>query len=138
MEGPPVYESGINATPVERPATPIRYQDLVQDLSVLRLKEASDKDQLLSLPNLSTQTLKDNLLLWAQKKFPPAFPFYKFAFRAPERCSDGISRSVSEYISYLVNTSFYDLLQPLRSRLSDFVVSYATTGDEILLVVSLP
>ena len=134
----PVYEPGTNVIPPERPKTPISLQDLLNDVAVLKSNEALHKDALLSLQNLSTQYLKEKLLVWAGQQFPNAFVFHTLPVKAPTKCSDGISRGLAEYVTFVSGNNMQTLLLPLQERLSDFSVSFATTGDEIVLVISKP
>jgi hypothetical protein len=54
----------------------------------------------------------------------------------PETCSDGVKRSLSEYVTFLTEKTMPELIAGLQARLPDITVSFATTGPEILIVVT--
>jgi hypothetical protein len=136
QEEPPVYESGIDATPVEPEITKIYLSDILNDVDVVKEKERVDRSSLQSILALSTETLRSALIRWAQLECPNAHPIYRVTVIPPASCSDGVTRNLDGYVTYLTGSPMSDFLEPLRVRLPDITVSFATTGPEILIVVS--
>jgi hypothetical protein len=124
--------------PTVRPPTPIFLSDVLASVEVIAAAEAAHKDALLSIGAMTTETLRTILVQWAQKGFPNAFVMQTIPIRPPERCSDGVHRSLSEYVSFVTGSTMQALLSGLQARLPDFSVSFASAGTDILIVVSKP
>ena len=47
-----------------------------------------------------------------------------------------MARSLSDYVTFVTGQTMTELIAPLQARCPEFVISFATTGPEILVVVS--
>lgn len=121
---------------VPTPPPLITLADILAATEVVTQKETQDRSALESIGTISFDTLRTTLIQWAKAGFPNASPLYTIAITPPDACSDGVTRSLSEYVTFLTGKTMAELIAPLQARCPDFVVSFATTGPEILIVVS--
>jgi hypothetical protein len=123
--------------PVEPvPEAPVAIEDLLNDVFVIQQKESSDKASLLGVSNLSAASLRPMLVSWAGQGFPNAYPILDLSIQPPAKCSDGVARSLADYIEFVSGKSLAEHVAVLQSRMTGIVVSYAWTGQTILIVVS--
>lgn len=122
--------------PLAGHAPQITLADILAASEVVTQKETQDRSALQSIGTISFETLRVTLIQWAKAGFPNASPLYSVAITPPETCSDGVKRSLSEYVSYLTGQTMQELIAPLQARCPEFVISFATTGPEIVIVVS--
>jgi hypothetical protein len=122
--------------PPPQPPPTITLADILAATEVITQKETQDRNALESIGTISFDALRMTLIQWAKAGFPNASPIYAVAITPPDTCSDGVKRGLVDYISYLTGKTMTELIEPLQTRCPDFAVSYATTGPEILVVVS--
>ena len=127
---------GSNIAIIPTPPPPIRLEDILSSQQLLCQQETADKTALESIGTISYDTLKPRLIQWASAGFPNAYVIYDIPMRAPPLCSDGVARSLQDYIEFVSGTSIAAHVSVLQARLPDFVVSYAYSGYSILIVVS--
>ncbi len=132
--GEVVDVSGIAVVPTPPPQ--ITLADILAATEIIEQKETQDKAALESIGLISFETLRTTLIQWAKSGFPNASPIYSVAISPPPVCSDGVTRALSEYVTFLTDKTMTELIAPLQARCPEFVVSFATTGPEILVVVS--
>jgi len=121
---------------VPTPPPQITLADILAAAEIVAQKEAQDKAMLESIGTISFETLRVTLIQWAKNGFRNATPIYSVAITPPETCSDGVHRGLGEYIEFVSGQTMTDLIAPLQARCPEFVISFATTGPEILIVVS--
>lgn len=121
---------------VPTPPPQITLADILAATEVLTQKEAQDKSTLDSIAGISFESLRTSLIQWAKTGFPNAHPLLVLPIVPPSVCSDGVARGVADYIVFLTGSTLAELIAPLQARCPDFVISFATTGPEILIVVS--
>ena len=122
--------------PPPQPPPTITLADILAATEVITQKESEDRSRLESIGTISFETLRTTLIQWAKAGFPNASPIYAVAITPPDTCSDGVKRSLTDYLVYLTGKTITELIAPLQARCPEFVISYATTGPEILIVVS--
>ena len=132
--GEVVDVSGVAIVPTPPPQ--ITLADILAASEVVTQKEAQDKSVLESIGTISFETLRAALIQWAKAGFPNASPLYSVGITPPDTCSDGVRRSLSDYVPFVTGKTMTELIAPLQARCPEFVVSFATTGPEILVVVS--
>ncbi len=128
--------NGMYTPSAPAPPPQITLADILAASEVVTQKEAQDKAALESIGTISFETLRVTLIQWAKAGFPNASPLYSVAITPPETCSDGVKRTLSDYVSFVSGKTMAELIAPLQARCPEFVVSFATTGPEILIVVS--
>jgi hypothetical protein len=123
--------------PVEPvPEAPVAIEDLLNDVFVIQQKEASDKSILEGINGLTAGTLRSMLVSWAAQGFPNAYPLLDLTIQPPSKCSDGVTRSLADYITFVSGKSLGEHVAVLQSRMTGITASYAWTGQTILIVVS--
>ena len=132
-EPSPSYE--FSFAPAPAPA-PISLADIVNAVEVLRQKEAADKAALDSIGNASFESLRSKLVAWASQGFPNAYPLMEVAVTPPEQCSDGVVRTLTDYIVFCSGKTISEHVALLQAKLTDMTVSFANMGPAIAIVVS--
>ena len=122
--------------PPPQPPPTITLADILAATEVVTQKESEDRSRLESIGTMSFDALRTTLIQWAKAGFPNATPIYAVAITPPDTCSDGVKRGLADYLVYLTGKTMTELIAPLQARCPEFVISYATTGPEILIVVS--
>lgn len=123
-------------TPPSTVPQTITLNDILSDISLIASKESADKATLESIQTVSFDTLRTALVRWAGLGFPNAYSVYEIVITPPSICSDGISRSLSDYISFCSSKTIHDHVAVLQRRLPDITVSFLYTGSSIQIVVS--
>ena len=118
------------------PPDTLTLADLENDHTVLLAKERADGDAVRSLGSMSVLSFKPVLLLWYAKGCPPAYPIYQLPVSPPLRCSDGVVRTLSDYIEFCSGTTMREQIALLQQNLPDIQVSFANLQGSVALVVS--
>jgi hypothetical protein len=118
------------------PLPTISIQDILGSVEVSQNRESEDKAKLEAIGVISFETLRSSLLQWATKGFPNAYTIYEVPMTPPNVCSDGVSRSLPDYIVFCSGKTINEHVDVLQQRLIDIAVSFAYTGSVILIVVS--
>lgn len=114
----------------------ISIDDILNDIEVVRQKEATDKDTLEGIATIPAETLRQKLVSWATQGFPNAWTLQEVVVQPPAQCSDGVARSLADYISFVSGKSIGDHIVDLQTRLTGITAGYAWSGTSILIVVS--
>lgn len=125
-------------TPAEPtpPPPPINIDDLLNDVAVLQQKEAADKSTLDGISGISSDVLRQKLVTWATQNFPNAWTLMEITVVPPAQCSDGVARSLTDYITFVSGKTLAEHVAALQARMSGITASFAWTGQTILIVVS--
>lgn len=115
----------------------VSIDDIMSYQSVLVQRE-KDTELLLtnSVLNVSASSLKPILLQWATAGFPSCFVLLELEINTPPVCSDGVSRSVSEYINFCLGDASRQLYTTLTSKLPGCLISYAIVGIKFTVYIS--
>lgn len=135
VSGSSVYTSG--PTGPSAPPT-LTLADIVAAQEVLVQREANDKSKLESVGAISINELRTKLIGWAVAGFPNNYVIHTLDITPPPLCSDGVARSLPEYIQFCSGKSFADLLVGLQAMLPDITVTYSTTPPQIFVMVLNP
>lgn len=109
--------------------------DLLADHDVVLAKEAADKALLDSIGGQSVQGLKPKLLEWMMKGKPDGFPILSLDVKPPAQCSDGVNRSLPDYIEFCSGKSIVEHVGLLQAKLPDITVSFANLGGMVCVTV---
>ena len=125
-------------TLVVEPAAPIEtitLADIMGSREVLIKKEAEDRAILESIGTIGSDTLRGQLIQWASIGFPNAYSIKSISITPPQVCSDGMTRSLADYIQYCSTRTIQEHIAVLQARLPDIFVSFSFTGISISIVL---
>ena len=123
------------APPVDPVPDVLTLADLLADHEFVLAKEAADAALLDSIGGQSVQGLKPKLLEWLMKGRPDGFPILSLDIKPPEQCSDGVTRSLPDYIEFCSGKSIQDHVGLLQAKLPDILVSFANIGGMVSVTV---
>jgi hypothetical protein len=118
------------------PPPPITIDDLLQSIEVVQQKESVDKSVLDNIGSISSSDLKTKLIAWAVAGFPNVYEIYQVTIVPPETCSDGVQRSLSDYIFFCSGKTIHEHVAVLQEKVTNITVSFANMGTHISIVVS--
>jgi hypothetical protein len=121
---------------IESPPVVITLDELIQSHGAVLAKEVLDKSTVSVLLNENGDTLRTSLFQWAALGFPTAHIIKTFTLDPPNVCSDGISRSISEYFMYCLGTDMVTLLEKLKSVTQGMNFSYSFLENTLRIHVS--
>lgn len=110
--------------------------DLLGDREVLLAKETADRIILETIGGQSTSTLKPKLIDWVIKGYPNVYPILNVCIQPPPSCSDSVSRSLTDYITFCSGKTINEHVAILQAKLPDIIVSFSYDGASISIVVS--
>ena len=114
----------------------ITVAELLSSQQLLLQKEATDSATLGGIGSMSTETLRARLIQWASAGFPNAYTIYTVVIAPPTLCSDGVSRTLADYITFCSGKTIQEHVALLQAKVDDIQVSFAYTGSEIMIVVT--
>jgi len=123
---------------VSPPAPPpdiLTMSDLLNDQSVVVSKEQADKTLLETIGAQTVSNLRPKLVEWVLKGQPSAFPLLSLDIQPPACCSDGVSRSLHDYIQFCSGKSISEHVGLLQVKLPDISVSFANISGMTTIVV---
>jgi hypothetical protein len=124
----PAYVPPPDASPsqpaVDAPFEVIRLDEILGVVDVQKRREDEDASRLQQIANPNLVDIRNRLVQWGSLGFVGSCTLFSIAITTPERCSDGVVRSLSEYIQFVSGKTIYEHLDLLRLRLPDFVVSF--------------
>jgi hypothetical protein len=118
------------------PPPVISMTDILSSVELLTQKEATDKSTLESIGAIPFDDLKSKLLTWGTLGFPNIYEIYRVAITPPTVCSDGVSRSLGDYIEFCSGKPIQDHVAVLQQRVQDMTISFTNMGTYIGIVVT--
>ena len=115
----------------EVPLEVIRLDDILSVPEVRRQREAADNAILQTIANPNLGEIRNRLVQWATGGFVGDCTLFAISIEAPDVCSDGVTRSLSDYILFVSGKTIQEHTDLLRVRLPDFVVSFVWLGSVI-------
>lgn len=122
----------------ERPPPPpdiLTFADIETDHAILVAKEAADGTAIRSIGTISVLGLKSVFVDWYSKGCPNSFPVYAVTVSPPSVCSDGVVRSLPEYVTFCSGAPIQDHVALFQAKLPDIRVSYANLQGAISVIV---
>jgi hypothetical protein len=110
--------------------------DILGEQSVLVAKEQADGDAIRSLGTASVLGLKPVFVEWASKGFPDNYPLLTIQVTPPPVCSDGVVRSLPDYIIYCAGNPLSHYIDLLQAKLPDIRVAYANLSGSLAAILS--
>ena len=109
---------------------------LVTQQSLALAQENADRASLLPLSSPSSYVFTPALQAWASAGFPALGTLVTFTFNPPSPCSDGTTRTVYEYVSYLLGKDLGPATVALDAQFLGITVGYILQGNTVRLCVS--
>ena len=110
--------------------------DILGEQSVLIAKEQADGAAIRSFGTASVLGLKPVFVEWASKGFPDNYPLLTVQVTPPPVCSDGVVRSLPDYIVFCAGNPLSHYIGLLQAKLPDIRVSYANLGGSLAAILS--
>jgi hypothetical protein len=104
---------------------------------LLEQKEAADKATLDAIGSISYDDLRTRLIAWGRNGFPNASPLQTVTVFPPTVCSDGVTRTLEDYIQFCSGKTIAEHVARLQAKVSsDICVGFANVGGAIAIVVT--
>jgi hypothetical protein len=124
------------STGTAEPQLVVDIDELLNSYGVVQLKETADRATLSTLLNENRDTLRPQMFVWAAQGFPPTHVIQKFTVSPPSICSDGVARSVYDYIVYLLGKDFAEIIASIQALCVGVQISYSFLGNTLRIHVS--
>ena len=111
-------------------------EDLLSDSEVLAQQEQKHKTDIEGISSMTTTSLKPVLLQWAKQGFPGLFEIYRLTITPPTVCSDGIVRSLGDYIEFCSGKPLHEHVDELKKKFTGMDIGFVNYGSYISIVVS--
>ena len=99
--------------------------------------ETTDKTNLAVLLNHpTTSAVTPAFLQWASLGFPPIYVLRSITLSCPTVCSDGMTRNVYDYVSWLLEGDLSSQVQAFATNFSGMEMSYSISGNTINIHVT--
>jgi len=138
LSGAPVISTILGIPPGQQKPTPlITLSQLVNMNSTLTAIETSNKA---SLETTDTALLITNLQKWAASGFQESYTVYEFTIVPSQKegntykCSDGVSRTIWDYIPFFLGYSIQELVANLQAQIEDIKLSFSVQEDPTMLI----
>lgn len=102
--------------------------ELLASHSAQVAKETADKASLQQLKSINSENIRASLFSWAAAGFPNIYVVISIPLVLPATCSDGVVRTVYEYIEWLTDSKIPDMIATIQTRLTDIEASYSISG----------
>jgi hypothetical protein len=99
-------------------------------------KEAADKAALESIGAMTTEGLRMRLVVWGRLGFPNAYTILTFTITRPTVCSDGVERSLGDYIAFCSGKTLSEHIDVLQTKVTpDIQFGFADFGGGSISIV---
>jgi len=98
--------------------------------------EAADKAKFSVLLNPNTAALTPAFLQWTSQGFPPMFVLTSISLSPTTVCSDGVTRHIYDYITFLLGADLSSQVQLFATNFSGMEMSYSVSGTMVNIHVS--
>ena len=136
FSGNPLLDASGNFIPMPPVPEVLTMADILGDHSMVVAKEQADGDAIRSIGTTSVLGLKPVFVEWASKGFPDNYPLLTIQVSPPSICSDGVVRSLPDYIVYCAGNPLSHYIDLLQAKLPDIRVAYANLGGSLAAILS--
>ena len=109
---------------------------LVTQQSLAVQQEATDRAVLLPLTNPGSYGFTPALQAWASAGFPALGDLVTITFNPPSPCSDGTTRTVYEYVSYLLGKDLGAATVALDAKFLGITIAYVLQRNTLRICAS--
>lgn len=110
--------------------------ELLASHSVIKQQEDTDRSILAVLLNPSRDSIRASMFRWAELGFPAIYIIQELTVTPPTVCSDGVSRSLYEYITYLLGRDMSSINASIQALCVGVSISYSFQGNTVRIHVS--
>jgi hypothetical protein len=114
----------------------IDISELLASHAAVQAQEATDRATLSVLLNETRDTLRPQMFVWAAAGFPPIYVVQQFTVSPPAICSDGVARSVYDYVVYLLGQEMGPTIAAIQALCIGVQISYSFQGNTLRIHVS--
>lgn len=134
-----VEGSVVTATGPTGPTGPVyiaTIDQLVTQHSLALAQEATDRAALLPLTNPGSFAFTPALQAWASDGFPALGALVTITLTPPSPCSDGTTRTVYEYVSYLLGKDLGAATVALDAQFLGITIAYVLQANTLRICAS--
>lgn len=106
----------------------IRLNDILATSDIVRKKEADDAQLFAQLATPNMGDLRNRVIAWGVGGFNGTCLLMEFRVTPPPLCSDGVARTLWDYIQFVSGKTIADHMAILNQRVPDFRVVYLHTN----------
>lgn len=140
--GPAAYDMATlalmsdSSTGTAPPPLVIDIEELLNSREAVLAKEATDRATLLPLLNETREILRPQMFAWAALGFPPIYVVQQFTVSPPAVCSDGVTRTVYDYVVHLLGQDMGPTIAAIQALCVGVQISYSFSGNTLRIHVS--
>ena len=101
-----------------------------------RQQETTDRTDLQALVTPNMNQLNPLFIQWAASGFPDNYTLLSFNIVSPSPCSDGVTRNMYDYISFLIGMDMSAAIVRFDGFFQGMTIAYNMTGSTLTIVVS--
>jgi hypothetical protein len=110
--------------------------ELLASRGAVQNQESTDRATLSPLLNETREMLRPQMFAWASAGFPAIHIVQQFTVSPPSICSDGVARSLYEYIVYLLGQDMSVTIAAIQALCVGVDISYSILGNTLRIHVS--
>jgi hypothetical protein len=110
--------------------------ELLSSHAGIKQQEVVDRSTLSVLLNPSRESIRASMFQWAELGFPPIYILQQLSVTPPAVCSDGVSRSLYDYITYLLGQDMGAINASIQALCVGVLISYSFQGNTVRIHVS--
>lgn len=125
--------------PIHEPGPPpmlIDISELLSSHAGIKQQEVADRITLSVLLNPSRDSIRASMFRWAELGFPAIYIIQELTVTPPGVCSDGVSRSLYDYITYLLGQDMGAINASIQALCVGVHISYSFHGNTVRVHVS--
>jgi hypothetical protein len=105
----------------------ITLSDVLSDAAFLQQKETIDRDMFTAIQQPDLQSIRSKLAVWAASQFNGTCELIQILMTPPSVCSDGASRTLLDYITFLSGSTIEQHTQSIQTIVPEFELGYQYT-----------
>jgi hypothetical protein len=114
----------------------IDISELLSSHAGIKQQEITDRSTLSILLNLPRDSIRTSIIRWTELGFPPIYILQQLTVTPPAVCSDGVSRSLYDYITYLLGQDMAAINTSIQALCVGVLISYSFQGNTVRIHVS--
>lgn len=131
IPSPPAAETGTASAPMV-----IDIAELLASHEGIKSQENTDRAVLSPLLNETRELLRPQLFAWAGAGFPDLYVIQQFSVSLPAICSDGVTRSIYDYVVYLLGQEMGQVIAGVQALCVGVQISYSFAGNSLRIHVT--